>query len=133
MNSKKFLILENSLDIQPLISTRDFLSEALDVAHNKFEIAGAIQAFEVCYEITWKTLKKILSLNSIEVIGARDVFRLAAQKGLITDHKPWFDYQNKRNITVHEYYEEIEKKVYPILPNFLQDLDKLIEKLKQLK
>ena len=133
MNSKKFLILENSLDIQPLISTRDFLSEALDKAQNKFEIAGAIQAFEVCYEITWKTLKKILSLNSIEVIGARDVFRLAAQKGLIADHKPWFDYQNKRNITVHEYYEEIEKKVYPILPSFLQDLDKLIEKLKQLK
>jgi nucleotidyltransferase substrate binding protein (TIGR01987 family) len=109
------------------------LSEALDVAHNKFEIAGAIQAFEVCYEITWKTLKKILSLNSIEVIGARDVFRLTAQKGLIADHKPWFDYQNKRNITVHEYYDEIEKKVYPILPSFLQDLDKLIEKLKQLK
>ena len=105
MNSKKFLILENSLDIQPLISTRDFLSEALDKAQNKFEIAGAIQAFEVCYEITWKTLKKILSLNSIEVIGARDVFRLAAQKGLINDNKPWFDYQSKRNITVHEYYE----------------------------
>ena len=51
MNSKKFLILENSLDIQPLITTRDFLSEALEVAHNKFEIAGAIQAFEVCYEL----------------------------------------------------------------------------------
>ena len=131
--NKKFLILENSLDIQPLITTRDFLSEALAAAQNKFEMAGAIQAFEVCYELTWKTLKKVLSLNSIEVIGARDVFRFAAQKGLITDHRPWFDYQNKRNITVHEYYDEIEKKVYPILPNFLQDLDKLIEKLKQLK
>lgn len=82
--NKKFLILENSLDIQPLITTRD-------------------------------------------------VFRLAAQKGLISEHRPWFDYQNKRNITVHEYYDEIEKKVYPILPNFLQDLDKLIAKLKQLK
>jgi len=131
--NKKFLILENSLDIQPLITTRDFLSEALAAAQNKFEIAGAIQAFEVCYELTWKTLKKVLSLNSIEVIGARDVFRLAAQKGLISDHRPWFDYQNKRNITVHEYYDEIEKKVYPILPNFLQDLDELIAKLKQLK
>src|SRR6185295_20426718 len=131
--NKKFLILENSLDIQPLITTRDFLSEALAAAQNKFEVAGAIQAFEVCYELTWKTLKKVLSLNSIEVIGARDVFRLAAQKGLISDHRPWFDYQNKRNITVHEYYEEIERKVYPILPSFLQDLDKLIAKLKQLK
>ena len=136
MNTKtkeKFLILENNLDIQPLITARDFLSEALVVAQNKFEIAGAIQAFEVYYELAWKSLKKVLSLNSIEVIGARDVFRLAAQKGLIVDHKPWFDYQHKRNITVHEYYDEIERKVYPVLPNFLQDLNQLIEKLKQLK
>jgi hypothetical protein len=40
------------IDIQPLISTRDFLAEALQVAENKFEVAGAIQAFEVCYDIT---------------------------------------------------------------------------------
>ena len=135
MNAKikeKFLILENNLDIQPLITARDFLSEALVVAQNKFEIAGAIQAFEVCYELTWKTLKKVLSLNSIEVIGARDVFRLAAQKGLIADHKPWFDYQNKRNITVHEYYEKIMEEVYPILPQFLKNLDLLIKNLKKL-
>lgn len=71
---KKFLVLENSIDIQPLISTRDFLKEALAKAQNKFEIAGAIQAFEVSYELAWKTLRKVLR------IGSRDVFRLAAQR-----------------------------------------------------
>ncbi|CAI2179694.1 19028_t:CDS:1, partial [Funneliformis geosporum] len=40
------------IDIEPLLSARDFLAEVLQVAENKFEIAGAIQAFEVCYELT---------------------------------------------------------------------------------
>ena len=45
-------ILEKTLDIEPLIATRDFLAEALTEAENKFEIAGVIQSFEVCYELT---------------------------------------------------------------------------------
>lgn len=45
-------ILKKALNIEPLVATRDFLSEALQGAENKFEIAGAIQAFEVCYELT---------------------------------------------------------------------------------
>ena len=45
-------ILNKTLNIEPLIATRDFLAEALTEAGNKFEIAGAIQAFEVCYELT---------------------------------------------------------------------------------
>jgi len=45
-------ILGKTLNIEPLIATRDFLSEALTRAENKFEIAGAVQAFEVCYELT---------------------------------------------------------------------------------
>jgi hypothetical protein len=48
---EKFVIL-NNIDIQPLISTRDFLQEA--IASNpktRLEIAGTVQAFEVCYEL----------------------------------------------------------------------------------
>ena len=62
--SKPIIILEK-IDIQPLISTRDFLAEALQVAENKFEIAGAVQAFEVCYELAWKTCKKVISLRVV--------------------------------------------------------------------
>ena len=45
-----FIIL-GEIDIQQLISTRDFLHEALHEAESKLEIAGSIQAFEVCYEL----------------------------------------------------------------------------------
>jgi nucleotidyltransferase substrate binding protein (TIGR01987 family) len=125
-------ILNDTIDLQPLISTRDFLAEALEKDQDKFRIAGAIQAFEVCYELAWKTGKKVLSFYGIEVNNPRDVFRLIAEKGLIDDPKSWFDYLKKRNITVHEYQEAIMEKVYPVLPRFLQNLDLLIEKLKKL-
>jgi len=45
-------ILDGELDIEPLISARNFLAEAVQEAKTKLEIAGAIQAFEVCYELT---------------------------------------------------------------------------------
>ena len=48
MVEKKIL---GEIDIQQLIATRDFLHEALREAESKLEIAGAIQAFEVCYEL----------------------------------------------------------------------------------
>jgi len=130
MKKNNYIIL-GEIDIQPLISTRDFLAEALQVAENKFEVAGAIQAFEVCYDITWKNLKKVLNFQGIEVFNPRDTFRLAAQEGLITNPKTWFDYIKKRNITTHEYHEEIMEKVYPVLPKFLKDLNLLIKKLEK--
>jgi len=51
MKRNKYIIL-GEIDIQPLISSRDFLKEALQTVENKFEVAGAIQAFEVCYELS---------------------------------------------------------------------------------
>jgi len=44
-------ILNSKLDIEPLITTRNFLTKALEEAKSELEIAGAIQAFEVCFEL----------------------------------------------------------------------------------
>jgi hypothetical protein len=51
MKRNKHIIL-GEIDIQPLISARDFLEEALQIAENKVEVAGVIQSFEVCYELS---------------------------------------------------------------------------------
>ena len=125
-------ILNGKLDIEPLISARNFLQKALQEAKTELEIAGAIQAFEVCYELTWKTCRKILSLRGTHVYTSKEVFRIAGLEGLIPNAEPWFDYVEKRNITVHEYYEKIMEEVYPILPQFLKNLDILIKNLKKL-
>ncbi|MDR1670656.1 MAG: nucleotidyltransferase substrate binding protein [Spiroplasmataceae bacterium] len=129
---EKFVIL-NNIDIQPLISTRDFLQEA--IASNpktRLEIAGTVQAFEVCYELAWKTMKKILFNKGIIVNSPKETFRQAGLENLIDDSETWFDYLVKRNITVHSYEDDILDTIFPIIPNFLKDLNKLIENLKNL-
>ena len=125
-------ILNGKLDIEPLITARDFLQKALQEAKTELEIAGTIQAFEVCYELAYKTCRKILSLRGTHVYTSKEVFRIAGLEGLIPDAEPWFDYVEKRNITVHEYYEKMMEEVYPILPQFLKNLDILIKSLKKL-
>ena len=78
-------ILNGKLDIEPLIKTRNFLKNALQEAETELEIAGTIQAFEVCYELAYKTCRKIVSLRGTPVYTAKEVFRIAGLDGLISD------------------------------------------------
>jgi hypothetical protein len=74
------------INIKPLISTRNFLAEIIQNARNDYEKAGAIQAFEVCYELAKNTIRKVLLLRAQEVpITPKVVFRLAGLEGLISD------------------------------------------------
>jgi len=129
MVKKKIL---GELDIQQLISTHNFLKKALREAKTELEIAGTIQAFEVCYELAWKILKKVLNIRGVDVFSPKETFRLAAREGLIINLKNWFDYVEKRNITVHAYENTIMKTVYPVLPKFLKDLNLLVKTLEKL-
>ena len=69
MNSK------TKLNLQSLISTRNFLAEIVQNAHTEYEKAGAIQAFEVCHELAKNTLRKVLLLRAQEVpISPKEIF-----------------------------------------------------------
>jgi hypothetical protein len=75
---------DQKIDLKPLISTRNFLAEVLQNAHNDYERAGAIQAFEVCYELAKNTLRKVLLLRAQPVYATpKEIFRLAGLDGLI--------------------------------------------------
>lgn len=76
-------ILNGQLDIEPLINTRNFLQKTLQEAQSELEIAGTIQAFEVCYELAYKTCRKIINLRGSSVYTAKEVFRIAGLDGLI--------------------------------------------------
>ena len=121
------------INIQSLISTRNFLAEILQNARTDYEKAGAIQAFEVCYELAKNTIRKVLLLRAQEVhITPKEIFRLAALEGLIPDAEIWFEFAKKRNQTSHTYNGEIAIEILTSLPKFLSELDLLIKKLKEL-
>ncbi|CAG8769021.1 11944_t:CDS:1, partial [Ambispora leptoticha] len=65
-------ILNGRLDIEPLTSARNFLQKALREAKTELEISGTIQAFEVSYELAYKTCRKILSLRGTHVYTTRE-------------------------------------------------------------
>lgn len=95
------------------------------------EQAGTIQAFEFCYELSWKTIKKVLYNDGIEVNSPRTTFREAAKNKIIDDVKLWFNFLEKRNKTTHTYNELILKEIIEIVPEFKNELAKLIKILDQ--
>ncbi|MCB9492768.1 MAG: nucleotidyltransferase substrate binding protein [Epsilonproteobacteria bacterium] len=120
------------LDISPLLKTSNFFEQAIDQAQTDLEKAGAIQAFEFCYELAWKTMKRILSHRGIEATNPREVFRLAARDGLIADAEAWFEFIRKRNLTVHTYNEDLAEEIFDFLPAFNKELQTFIQTIKKL-
>jgi nucleotidyltransferase substrate binding protein (TIGR01987 family) len=123
--------MKDKLDINPLISTRNFLAEIIQNAKNDYERAGAIQAFEVSFELAKNLVRKILLLRAQETpITPKEIFRLAALEGLINNAEVWFDFAKKRNLTSHTYDGETAEEILASLPSFLNQLDLLVNKLK---
>jgi nucleotidyltransferase substrate binding protein (TIGR01987 family) len=124
--------LIDGIDISNLLKAHSKFEEFrlhLDTDQNK---AGAIQAFEFCYDLSWKTMKRLLEVQGINVYTPREIFREAAAVGLILDPKPWFDFMKIRNITAHTYDKENVEQVImvfddfsTILFSFLKNLEKL--------
>jgi len=130
MTDKQYLYGE--VDYTSLVQTRDTLARIFKSAHNEAEKMGTVQAFEICYELSWRILKKVLQFRGVEVGAARDIFREAARLKLLNDAEQWFAYLKKRNITVHAYRKEILDDLFAnTAKEFLKDLDYLLVQLEK--
>lgn len=99
-------------------------------------IAGLIQHFEFVYEISIKMLKRRLeldaaSIDEIDQSNFRDLLRIAAEKGLISNVAAWFEYRKMRNITSHTYDEDKAKMICDVIEIFAQDADLLLQQLER--
>ncbi|WNE40673.1 MAG: hypothetical protein mread185_000130 [Mycoplasmataceae bacterium] len=136
MNKKEKIILE-SVNIQPLIdmeitmtnSFKKFESEEI----TELEEMGIIKAFEISYELAWKTLKKILEIQGTEALSPREVFRSSAQFGYLEDPQVWFDFGKERNMTAHVYDGDTFQNILNFIPKFLAEFRKLIINLGKIK
>lgn len=62
-----------------------------------------VQAYEVCFELSWKVLKDYLSENGINVYMPKEVIKEAFNKNVIENGQIWIDMLTARNATSHEY------------------------------
>jgi len=91
--------------------------------------AGAIQAFEYCYELSWKTMRKVLMNKGVIANSPKDTFRAAAKINLIDDPDNWFDFIDLRNTTVHTYDERKASEVIQAFEQFSDSLTRFLQKV----
>ncbi len=86
------------------------------------ERAGTIQAFEYCFELAWKTMKRLLEERGSIANSPRETFRMAALEGFIEDPELWFEFLKKRTMTVHTYNQNEADAVLSICDSFSEEL-----------
>lgn len=121
----------STVDIAPLLKARDVFEQFRMQLETDQEKAGAVQAFEFCYELAWKAARRVLMNKGVEVNSPRDVFRAAGANKLIDDPEVWFHFIKIRNLTVHTYNYESLEEVVASFDSFSKSLDQLIMRLKQ--
>lgn len=72
---------------------------------SQLEKEGALQRFEVAFELAWKTLKDYLEENGIVVnpVTPRNVIKEAFAAKLLDDAPVWIDMMLHRNLLSHTY------------------------------
>lgn len=97
-----------------------------------------IKGYELTQETSFKVLKKALkvyghSAKELASIPVKDLLRLAATHALMTPEvvERWFVYRNNSNNTAHEYGEGFTHETLRLMPEFLKDMNTLIDTLNQ--
>lgn len=115
------------------ISDLPWFSQQSDVVRNTL-LAGVIQNFEFVYELSVRMLKRRIEMDALTPTEAdfsnfRDLLRIAAEKGLITDVEAWFKYRGMRNNTAHTYDQAKAQQIYQGISTFLDDAKNLLTRL----
>src|SRR3989338_4503844 len=105
------------------------LEEILSLEKNPINRDSAIKRFELCFDLSWKTVKEYAREEGLECYSPRACFKIAFQIGLIDYNEEWFSMIDDRNATAHIYREEIADKVYSKLPNYLKLFETLFDSL----
>lgn len=93
--------------------------------------AGVIQNFEVCYEQSWKIMKRWLEENVgssyVDGVSIRELFRLAFENRLINNVDRWMDFHKSRNETSHTYDQGTAEEVFLDAEFFIEDAKFLLQ------
>lgn len=110
------------------------LEEAVEKEElSDLELAGAIQNFEFCYELAWKTLQKLGGQQGRKIVSPRDAFQFAREAGYLQDERLWLDMIEDRNETVHTYDHATAQKIYKaVKERYFQAFLDLFKKLSTL-
>jgi len=102
---------------------------------SELEQQGLIKAFEYTYELAWNVIKDYYEFQGVSGIqGSRDAFRIAFNRGLISDGESWMVMVKDRIQTVHTYIEETARRIsdavfqvyYPLFVRLRSSMEELL-------
>ncbi len=98
---------------------------------NKIYIMALVQAFEICFELGWKTMKDYLEYNGISSETPRETIKAAFSSNLIKDGQNWIEMMEARNKTSHTYKEtfanELAKDILENYSVLLKNFEQIME------
>lgn len=98
--------------------------------------AGVVHNFKVTYELCWKFIQRWIR-NNLSPEDAdfprsrKELFRIAARSGLVSDPIPWFEFGEARNLTSHTCDAEQAAAAYEAARRFLPHAEELLARLEQ--
>jgi len=94
----------------------------------EMEQMARIQAFEICFELSWKVLKDYFYDEGIIINSPRGIIKQAVQNGIFTEGRVWVEALDSRNTTSHAYDEEIAEDIsHDIRDEYLEIFEELYE------
>lgn len=120
-----------SIKIKDFARTVDRLEESVEVKKTKMSRDSAILRFQLCFDLSWKTIKEYAKKQGIECYSPRECFKTAFELGLIEHDTVWLDIIDDRNDIIHTYKEEIAEEIYGKLKDYLVLFKDLLEKLQK--
>ncbi len=123
----KIILFERKSNVYPWYDSFLDLNEALEQLQEivkepetttSFVKDATIQRFEFCFELFWKTLKKICLYEKYDVTSPRSVLEKAFDFKLINDEKLWLFMLEDRNQTTHMYKRKMANEVYYRIKNY---------------
>lgn len=108
-----------------------FLKETLNSsAEDRIKNAATIKAFEMTFELCWKTLKDYLEYQGIVATTPREVLKEAFKAALLDDGQIWIELLDHRNELVHIYNEAQASQATETIRNrALNCIEKLVSSL----
>jgi nucleotidyltransferase substrate binding protein (TIGR01987 family) len=96
-----------------------YLEQALQVVDpDIIHKAGLIQFFEMCYELSWNTLKDYLEEQGFsDVNSPRSPIKKAFEVELVSDGHLWLKLLEDRNLTAHAYDEVVVNEIETLIRN----------------
>jgi nucleotidyltransferase substrate binding protein (TIGR01987 family) len=97
---------------------------------------AVIQRFEYTYELAWKMLKRHLEQvvpdpARIDTLSFRELIREGAERGIVAEPEPWFEYRHQRNLTSHAYNSAAAQLVFQTALGFRDAARALLAELER--